>query len=391
MKRILILGAGIYQVPLITKAKELGYFTIVLSIKGNYPGFALADKIYHENTTDIDACVKIAKDEQISGVCTTGTDVALPALGAICDALGLQGISEHSAKLSSNKLLMKEAFIKNNVRTAKFIKVESFEECLSACREIGFPVVLKVTDSSGSRGISIVKEEKDIENEYRNVITYTQQKYILVEQFVGGKEFGAEAFVYNNEIQFVIPHGKFVYQAKTGIPAGHYIPFDSVPEIMQDSIEQVKKSIIALCINNAAVNADLMLCDDGKVYVLEIGARAGATCLPEMVSEYYDIDYYEYILRLAMNDLPEISFNEENPCVVKLLISEKSGIISNIILPPKNENVIRISSDYKIGDKINKFKNGTDRIGEVIVRGKTLQEAMKNCDMIMKEIVLEVK
>ena len=54
MKKILILGAGIYQVPLILTAKKLGIYTIVASIPGNYPGFELADKVYYENTTDFE-------------------------------------------------------------------------------------------------------------------------------------------------------------------------------------------------------------------------------------------------------------------------------------------------------------------------------------------------
>ena len=52
MKKIMILGAGIYQVPLIETAKRMGLYTIVVSIPGNYPGFALADKVYYENTVD---------------------------------------------------------------------------------------------------------------------------------------------------------------------------------------------------------------------------------------------------------------------------------------------------------------------------------------------------
>ena len=47
MKKLLILGAGTYQVPLIKTARRLGIYTIVSSIHGNYPGFELADKVYY--------------------------------------------------------------------------------------------------------------------------------------------------------------------------------------------------------------------------------------------------------------------------------------------------------------------------------------------------------
>lgn len=64
-KKLLILGAGIYQVPLIETAKRMGLETIVASIPGNYPGFALADKVVYENTVDKEAMLALAKAEQV--------------------------------------------------------------------------------------------------------------------------------------------------------------------------------------------------------------------------------------------------------------------------------------------------------------------------------------
>ena len=66
MKKIMILGAGIYQVPLIKTAKRMGLYTIVVSIPGNYPGFALADKVYYENTVDDEKILEIARAEPVS-------------------------------------------------------------------------------------------------------------------------------------------------------------------------------------------------------------------------------------------------------------------------------------------------------------------------------------
>ena len=75
MKKIMILGAGIYQVPLIKTAKKLGLYTIVVSIPGNYPGFELADKVYYENTVDDEKILEIAKEEQITGENIDWTDL----------------------------------------------------------------------------------------------------------------------------------------------------------------------------------------------------------------------------------------------------------------------------------------------------------------------------
>ncbi len=103
MKKIMILGAGIYQVPLIKTAKRLGITSVVVSIPGNYPGFELADKVYYEDTTDYETILEIAKKEQIDGIVTAGTDVAVITIGKVCDELGLCGLTFDAAKIAQTK------------------------------------------------------------------------------------------------------------------------------------------------------------------------------------------------------------------------------------------------------------------------------------------------
>ena len=83
MKKIMILGASVYQAPLLATAKRLGLYTIVCSVPGDYPGFALADKVYLINTVDKEAILKAAQEEQIDGICTSGTDVAVATIGYV--------------------------------------------------------------------------------------------------------------------------------------------------------------------------------------------------------------------------------------------------------------------------------------------------------------------
>ena len=162
MQKILILGAGIYQLPLIKKAKEMGLFTIVCSIRGHYPGFTLADRVYYVDTTDQDEILNIAKKEKIHGIVTTGTDVAVKTIGYVCNQLHLPGLSLESALLATDKYLMKEAFLHNGVSCAHHIRVTSSAEALRACENLGYPAMIKCTDSSGSRGISRVDSPAEV-------------------------------------------------------------------------------------------------------------------------------------------------------------------------------------------------------------------------------------
>ena len=92
----------------------------MVSIPGNYPGFALADKVYYENTVDEDKVLEIAKKERIKGIVTAGTDVCMKTVGRVCDAMGLNGLSYEASKVAVDKMLMKSRYEEFGVRTARF-------------------------------------------------------------------------------------------------------------------------------------------------------------------------------------------------------------------------------------------------------------------------------
>lgn len=394
MKKIMILGAGIYQVPLIKKAKEMGLYTIVVSIEGKYPGFEYADKIYYVDTTDKEQILNIAVEEKISGICTAGTDVAVPSLGYVCDKLGLSGVSEKGALCASNKYLMKEQFKKCGVNTAQYCMVDFDENVETAIKELQFPLVFKAVDSSGSRGIVKVKncESGELAEAADIVRSVTKKNHFIAEEFIEGAEFGAQALVYKGGVQFVMPHGDYVFVGDTGVPVGHFVPYNVSQDILEQVYEQTVKSVKALGLDNCAVNMDFIL-QDGKVYVLEIGARSGATCLPEMISIYYGIDFYKILLQIALGeDIEKIAAKKEGrPNACRLVMAERTGKIRKITLPNIYDKRVKdLSMDYEVGDSVRKFRTGPDRIGQVITCGTTLEEAVTLLNDIYGGIKIDI-
>ncbi|UNK19772.1 ATP-grasp domain-containing protein [Paenibacillus sp. N3/727] len=391
MKKLMVLGAGISQLPLIKTAKKMGLYVIVLSRQGDYPGFAWADKVYYEDTTDTDKVAEIARLEGIDGICTTGTDVAVKSIGKVVDEIGVSGLNYESAQLSSNKWEMKQAFMEHGVRTAKFVKVKNKEEAYAAFEVLSLPLIFKAVDSGASKGIVKVTDIEQVDYAYEKVRRDTKLDFFIVEEFIEGTEFGAQAFVYNNEIQFIMPHGDLMFYGDAGVPIGHYVPYELPDEVGQDLFSQLKQSILALQLNNCAINADFILKDE-KVFVLEIGGRAGATCLPELVSTFYGFDYYEQMVRAALHMNPIFSVQSFQPCACELLLSDKEGEITELVNGnASHEDIIQISFDYNIGDKINKFRVGTDRIGQIIVKGGRLDEVMNRLNEVKGNINVQLK
>lgn len=392
MKKIMILGAGVYQVPLILKAKEMGLYTIVVSIPGNYPGFGLADQIYYEDTTNYEKVLEIAKSENINGIVTAGTDVAVITVGKVCDEMGLCGLSYEAAQIAADKLLMKEQYEKYGVRTARFRKIlfkdEQIEEKLA---ELRAPLIFKAVDSSGSRGIIRVDSPEQFPETISKVKGYTKKDYFIVEEFLEGEEFGAQAFVLDGEVRFILPHGDYVFQGETGVPVGHWVPFELNDNIIEDAKQQLQLAAEAMKLDNCAMNVDFILVD-GKTYVLEIGGRSGATCLSEMVSTYYQFDYYEKMLEAALGEKPDFSSDGAVPCAAMLLYSDTEGkIASQTDQNPKDDDIIEIQFDHNIGDSVSRFQIGPHRIGHVIVKAASVDQAVKKLDQVINNIEINVK
>ena len=246
-------------------------------------------------------------------------------------------------------------------------------------------------DSSGSRGITRVDKPEDLSGAIRDAQAFTRKDYYIVEEFITGREFGAQAFVMDGEVQFILPHGDYIFHGSTGVPAGHFAPYELSGDQLADCVEMTRKALHAMKLNNCACNCDFIM-RDGKTYVLEIGGRSGATCLAELVSIYYGYDYYRKIIEVALGRKPDFPTSKHVPNASKLLMSDRDGeIIAIANRNPKNSpNIYEVVFDYTVGDQVKKFHVGPNRIGHVITKGRTLAEAAGALDRALENITIEV-
>jgi len=390
-KKLLIQGAGRSNLGLIKTAKSLGVQTIVTSMGGDYPCIPYADKECYADITDPDAIVEIAKKEKIDGIIICCSDTGLKAVGRCNDILHLQGISEEAATLSSNKLLMKEKLVQGGVRTARYQIVKNKTDLISFVDSVGLPVIIKAVDLQGSRGIYIVRDYEELEKCLNHVMASTKQGYCIVEEFIVGTEFGAQAFVYKGEVLFVLPHGDETVSCMTPVPIGHYMPYDVPQPLQEDIILQVKNAIKAIGLDNCAVNVDLIE-KSGKVYVIELTGRVGANCLPEIVSNYLGINYYEMILLTCLNNSPlpilEAS-RKKSATMSKMITSLVSGVVKRISYTPCVDTEVQFF--VKEGDRVRSFTNCNDAIGEVVAKGKTLVDCQEKIQQLLNGIQITLE
>ncbi|MGI6019974.1 MAG: ATP-grasp domain-containing protein [Lachnospiraceae bacterium] len=371
MKKLMILGAGVYQVPLIKKARSMGIETVVASIDGDYPGFKFADHVYKADTTDCDQVLAAAIMEDIDGIATSGTDVAIKTLGYVSEAMKIPGITYKSAQIMTDKAEMKNAF-RGKVATSDYYIISDLDEAFRSAGDLGYPVMVKACDVSGSRGISKVDSPENLPDAFNRAKECSKKDHFIVEKCVEGTEIGVDAVIVHGRPVLCLPHRKFVKKAgNTTIPGGHAFPIDISDSVRDRILREVSNIAEAAGLGNCMLNCDMFLCEGGEVSVIEAGARSGATCIPELIELNTGIDYYAQIINCAFDMEMDLDIKKNAPCMAKLLFCESDGIIESIdqgAVDALRSDRVDIMIDYSAGDKVRKVRNGTDRIGHVIMK-----------------------
>ncbi|MDO5134843.1 MAG: ATP-grasp domain-containing protein [Eubacteriales bacterium] len=394
MKKLMILGASYSQLPLIQAAKRLGVYTIAASTPGDWPGFFAADEMACVDIASPDEVVREGKKRNIDGVATCCLDAGMASIGALCQAMGLPGPTREAALLASDKYRMKEAFRREGVVTAAYRCVKSREELEKALGELSFPVILKAVDLMGSRGIFRCDSREEALRNYERTMEATRRDYCLVEEFIQGTLFGAEAMVKDGRLLYFLADNTESLVTPEGIatPVGHSLPFEEEAALGSLVRKRVERAIRALGLDNCPVNCDLIR-RGNQVYVVELTGRAGGTCLPELVGACLGIDYYEAIVRLALDMEVEVMFLQKkgHPAALSHILGSSEGGVVRAIHQGDlgGEDILDLSFNISPGDQIRPYTNGRDRIGQVILAGDTLEGCRRRLREILGKISIE--
>lgn len=396
-KRLLILGAGRGQIGLYKAAREMGVISIAGTMPDNNPPcIPLADEVCYMNILNPDEVESKTTDLRFDGVATCCLDRGLKALGRLCDKRSLPGYSENVAELCNDKYQMKLRFIEKGVNTAVFERISTVKDLFAAIDNIGgYPVIVKATDLAGSQGICKANNEEEAIWGFNKAMSATRVGYVLVEKFLQGREFGAQAFISNGEILFIMPHGDILYQADTAVPIGHYVPYECSDILREKINKEAEKAIKAVGLNNCAVNIDFIE-ENGVIYVLELTGRIGANCLPELVNVNYGINYYKMVIASALGADPKEIWNQHKigqAGLSKMIISpEKEGILEDIHFKGDIDSFIYdLTLFARSGSKVKKFANSSHCLAQIVVTGHDIKECESRMAKAESKIEIKIK
>jgi biotin carboxylase len=386
---VLIVGAGLGQLPAIQKAREWGLTVVAVDRNPDAIGMEVADIAIPVDIVDIPAVIKVAQAHKVSAVMTMQSDLPVPTVGAVVDALGLPGIGYETAIICSNKLEMSQRLQERGVSAPQTIGVGSLVEANRAVETIGFPCLFKPADSSGSRGTTKVNETGQIQQAFEDAMANSRLGKVCVQRFIEGIEVGAQTFSVNGRCAQIWVHNDTVSHPPYYIPVGHSFP----SQLSQPQLDRIQSTVAAaveaLGIHSGPSNVDLILAHDGQPMIIEIGARIGATCLPELTSCFTGIDWVKTSLQAALGQQPDLTPKQLTPCAAVILESPQDGTLLEYHIPEELyhiEGVHEIAVEVEPGSVVSKLRKGTDRIGKVLVEADSWAKAEEKTQRVKEQI-----
>ena len=395
-KKILILGAGEGQIPLIHRAKEAGWHTIVVSPKGDYPGFELADEIAYCNIADIDAVVDLAKTLQVQAIATDQTDIPVMAIQRVARQMGVPAIHCEDINNFRYKSRMRELCQSAGIKTIPYLVTSDIHDVESFFHTQSGSVIIKPVDSQGSRGVTQVKTIAELRDAFDKAMGYSKQKKVIVEQFIDGQEVEVDTVMYRDEIKAVLIGDVFNFESIQIFSAYERIYPSQLPTTTQDEIRRVNaQTLQVLGLHTGWTHGEYMVATNGNVYLLEVGARGGGNYIgSDIVKTMIGVSTDEMAFRTAIGDE---SFYDEvgltNKCCAYKCFCLPEGTISAINIDEawlNSDIVLRHNLEgLHVGKVCHRTTDKTTRY-TVIVVADNHQELRKIMDDIPSRIHIDV-
>lgn len=390
MKRLLILGASMLQLPAIKSAKALGYYVGAVDFDAKAPGVEYADEYFNISTIDTNGIIETAKEFKADGIMTLATDMPIYSVATACKELNLSGIAPQTAIKATDKGEMMKAFNRNSVPHPWFYLLTSESELKSIKNEIQYPCIVKPTDNSGSRGVVLANDEIELEDAYKYGKKQSRSGSLIIQEYMQGSEVSVEIIVHNGRTEVVAVTDKITTGPPHFVEMSHSQP-SKLPEWDLLKIKEVAiKAVNAIGINEGPAHVEIMLTSNGP-RLIELGARLGGDYITtHLVPLSTGINMVEATINHACGNTIDIEQKFSKGSMIKYLkapqgiIKEIRGVEDALNVP----GVVEVTFMKKVGDVIENIHSSNDRVGFVIAQEKNVHLAESACNEAIKFITI---
>jgi carbamoyl-phosphate synthase large subunit len=396
---LLIIGAGIGQVPIIKKAKNKGIHVTVVTQKGNCPGAEFADEVWYEDIYNRDKIVELAKANHITAVTSDQNDLMMPTVAYVAEKLGLPGNTFEQVNCYCNKNNYRDNCDKLGIPVPKHIAVNDIDYDFTEF-DCPLPWIVKPADSQSSVGVKRIDSLKELKLALQFALDHSKTHSAIVEEFFVGKEIVCEGFISNGKYYLLsFADRKYFKSDEVLIPSQTLFPSMIKKELLDRVVEYESRMAKHVGISFAIVHSEYLINEETKeIRVVESAVRGGGVYISSHLIPYATgIDVNDLLLRKALGeevDVDAVFANKKISAAGYVCFYLPEGVISAIegIDDVERLPFIKLSclDDISIGQKTEKLLHKGMRKGPLLVVGENRSNLENNIKELQKTLNIKI-
>lgn len=309
--KLVILGTNEYQNPLIVRAKELGYETHVYGVPSGQIGEQTADVYHPINIMDYDKLWEEVEKLGAVGVASIASEVAMHPQNYLLRKMGIPCNSLWTEEVTTNKYLMRQVMKDAGMNSPNFMlitKEMTIEQIRGAITIFNYPLIVKPTDLSSSRGVFKIEAEENLEEAINYAMGWSEKKEIILEEFIEGPEYSGDSIAYEGNYRLLAITEKHTTGAPHFVEIGHKQPAPVSDEMCKKVEDTLFKAFSALKIEYGAVHPEFRITKDGRILFMEIATRMGGDCIgSDLVAISTGMDYLGMVINCGCGKAPNFT------------------------------------------------------------------------------------
>lgn len=384
-KRILLLGGLRYLLPVIKAAHDLGYYVITCDYIPNNIAHKYSDEYHNVSIIDKEAVLALAQELQIDGIMSFAVDPGVATAAYVQERLGLPGNPYESVLILQNKDLFRNFLSEHGFTVPASRSFSSMEEALLDRSWYVFPVIVKPTDSAGSKGVMRVDSFADLELALQEAFAHSLSHRVIVEEFIEkqGCSSDTDCFSVDGELKFISFSAQHFDEnaANPYTPSAYSWPSTMTKRQETELASELQRLLSLLRMRTSVYNVESRVGKNGKAYIMEVSPRGGGNRLAEMLRYATGVDLITSAVRAAVGD--EVIDVEQRPYqgfwAEIILHADKTGYFEGLEIEEyfREKYVVEIDLWVEKGDKVSIFNGANDAIGTLIVKFDSANELDK--------------
>ena len=384
-KKLMLLGGIRYLLPVIKAAHEQGYYVITADYLPDNIAHKYSDEYVNVSIVDKEAVLKVAQEKQIDGIMSFGVDPGVVAASYVQNKMGLPSFGPfESVEILQNKDKFRAFLTENGFNVPWAFGFSSKKEAWLARDKFSYPLIVKPTDSAGSKGCTRVDSEEKLMSAIEYAFKYTIGGHIIIEEFLEKKGCSSDtdSYAQDGKLKFVsFSAQRFDANATNPYtPAAYSWPSTFTKEEEEYLTNEIQRLITLLGMKTSVFNIETRVAPNGKPYIMELTPRGGGNRLCEMLRYATGVDMITAITRAMVGDEPEpIEQKPYNGHWAEIILhADKEGEFQCLQIDPSlPAEVVEEDLWVKPGDHVHGFEAANDAIGTLVLRFESSEELEK--------------